>query len=304
MDSIRTLTLFVRLARPHFLLGGILLFALGGGIARYLGNPIDWGMYFLGQAWVTMMQLSTQFLNEFYNAHADVNNPNRTLFSGGSGTIGPGKLPRAAALWGGMACLGAAAAFTVLLIAQGRLSPAVVLVMVLIFLGAFFYAAPPIRLESSGYGELTTSILVAGLVPGLGLLLQTGELHRLLPMVTFPLVLLHLAMLLAFELPDYANDLKYEKKTIMVRIGWEAGMRLHNFAIFGAYLMFGVALLWRLPFAIAFPAMLTFPLGMFQVWNMHRIASGGKPLWNIVTLTAIAIFAVTAYLLAFSFWTR
>jgi 1,4-dihydroxy-2-naphthoate polyprenyltransferase len=304
MDSIRTLTLFIRLARPHFLLGGILLFALGGGIARYLGHPIDWGPYFVGQAWVTMMQLSTHFLNEFFNAPADVDNTNRTLFSGGSGAIGPGKLPRAAAFWGGLASLGATASFTVLLIAQGSLTPVVVLVMVLIFLGAFFYAAPPLRLESTGYGELTTSILVAGLVPGFGLLLQTGELHRLLPMVTFPLVLLHLAMLLAFELPDYANDLKYEKRTIMVRVGWETGMRLHNFTIFGAYFMFGVALAWGLPFSLAFPAMLTFPLGLFQVWNMHRIASGGKPLWNIVTLTAIAIFAVTAYLLAFSFWSR
>lgn len=304
MSSLRTLTLFIRLARPHFLLGGILLYALGVGIASYLGQVIDWGAYFLGQAWVTMMQLSTHFLNEFFNAPADANNPNRTWFSGGSGVIGPGKLPRAAAFWGAIASLGATAAFTVSLFTAAVLTPAAVLLMILIFLGAFFYAAPPVRLESSGYGELTTSILVAGLVPGFGFLLQTGELHRLLPMVTFPLVLLHLAMLLAFELPDYATDLKYGKKTIMVRVGWETGMRLHNFAIFGAYIMFGLALAWGLSFAIAMPAMLTLPLGMVQVWNMHRIASGGKPLWNIVTLTAIAIFGVTAYLLAFSFWTR
>jgi 1,4-dihydroxy-2-naphthoate polyprenyltransferase len=304
MDSLRTLTLFIRLARPHFLLGGILLYALGGGIAHYLGHSIDWGVYFLGQAWVTMMQLSTQFLNEFFNAPADYNNPNRTWFSGGSGAIGPGKLPRAAAFWGALASLGATAAFTVSLITAAVLTPSVVLIMVLIFLGAFFYAAPPVRLESSGYGELTTSILVAGLVPGLAFIFQTGELHRLLPMVTFPLVLLHLAMLLAFELPDYANDLKYGKKTIMVRIGWEAGMRLHNFSIFGGYIMLGIALVWGLPFAIAMPAMFTLPLGMFQVWNMHRIASGVKPMWNVVTLTAIATFAVTAYLITFTFWTR
>jgi 1,4-dihydroxy-2-naphthoate octaprenyltransferase len=89
MNSLRTLILFIRLARPHFLIGGILLFALGGGIARYLGHSIDWGIYFLGQAWVTMMQLSTHFLNEFYNAPADADNQNRTLFTGGSGVIWP-----------------------------------------------------------------------------------------------------------------------------------------------------------------------------------------------------------------------
>jgi hypothetical protein len=44
MDS--KVLLFVRLARPLFLLGGVLIYALGAGIARYLGAEIDWGVYF------------------------------------------------------------------------------------------------------------------------------------------------------------------------------------------------------------------------------------------------------------------
>lgn len=291
------------MARPHFLLGGILLFALGAGIARFLGTPIEWGAYLVGQAWVTLIQLSTHFLNEYFNAAADIENKNRTPFSGGSGSIGPGKLPRAAALWGAIACLTAAASFTVVLMQQTSFNPTVVLVMVLIFLGAFFYAVPPISLESSGYGELTTSFLVASLVPALGLLLQFGDLHRLLAMSTIPLTLLHLAMLLAFELPDYANDLKYEKRTMLVRLGWEKGMRLHNFSVVLAYFFLAVAILWGMPIAVGGPALLTLPLGAIQVWYMTRIASGAKPNWTALTLSGIATFAVTAYLFTFSFWT-
>jgi 1,4-dihydroxy-2-naphthoate octaprenyltransferase len=184
------------------------------------------------------------------------------------------------------------------------LDPALLLVMGLIFLGAFFYSIPPVRLVESGYGELTTSIVVASLVPALAFLLQAGKLHRLVAMSTFPLIFLHLAMMLAFELPDFAADLKYEKLTLMVRLGWERAMLMHNILILSAYLLVGLAMLFGFPSAVAFPALLTLPLGLFQIWYMTRIAAGAKPSWNLLGWTAVLLFGVTTYLLAFSFWTR
>ncbi len=281
-----------------------MFFALGAGIAHYLGYPINWQLYILGQAWGTFLQLSTHYLNEYFDAPADADNPNRTLFTGGSGAIGPGKLPRVAALWAGIACLACTASLTVLLIQTRALTPATLLVMLLIFLGAFFYAVPPLRLEASGYGELTTSILVANLVPAFGLLLQTGEFHRLLAMVTFPLTLLHLAMLLAFELPDYGNDLKHEKRTLLVRLGWRTGMLLHNILILLSFLFLGIAILQGLPTGIALPAFIALPLGLLQIWVMNRIGAGAKPNWTSLTLTAMTMFGLASYLLAFAFWTR
>lgn len=296
--------LFLRLSRPHFLIGGFLMYGLGVGIARFLGTNVNATGYLLGQAWITLLQLSIHYLNEYFDAPADLNNRNRTPFSGGSGAIGPGKLFRSTALYAGIVCLGILASMTVLLIRYVPLQPATVLLMGLIFLGAFFYAVPPVRLESSGYGELTSSILVANLVPAFALLIQSGEFHRLLAMSTFPITILNLAMLIALELPDYATDLKYEKNTLLVRIGWEAGMRLHNLLILGAYLLLGLATLFGLPSAIALPAFLSLPLGMLQIYQMNRIAAGIKPNWNALTLTAVTLVSVTAYLLAFSFWTR
>jgi 1,4-dihydroxy-2-naphthoate polyprenyltransferase len=296
--------LFIRLSRPHFLVGGALMYALGAGVSRYLGTPVNWNWFFLGQVWITLLQLSTHYLNEYFDAPADLNNRNRTPFSGGSGAIGPGKLLRSTALYAGIVCLAIVASTTVLLIRYVALTPATVLVMALIFLGAFFYAVPPVRLESSGYGELTSSILVANLVPAFALLLQTGDLHRLLAMSTFPLTILHLAMLLALELPDFATDIKYEKNTLLVRIGWEIGMRMHNFLILGAYLVLGLAVLLGLPPAIALPAFLSLPLGILQIFQMNRIAAGARPNWTTLTLAAVTLFSATAYLLAFSFWSR
>jgi len=299
----QTLRLFIRLSRPLFLLGAALVYALGVGIAHYLGTNVDWGMYFLGQAWVTLLQLSAQYLNEYFDAPYDRENPNRTPFTGGSDALGPGKLPRATALASAAACLTVVASLTVLLIQRG-LSATTLFIMGLAFIGAMFYSVPPVRLSSSGYGELTTSILVANLVPAFAFLLQTGELHRLLAMATFPLTPLHISMMMAFELPDYAADLKYEKRTLMVRMGWQRGMQLHNLLLLSAYLLLAVALGLGLPLSIGLPTFLPFPLGVLQIWQMRRIADGMRPNWTALTMTSIVLFAVTAYLIAFAFWTR
>ena len=292
------------LSRPLFLLGGALVYALGAGIARYLGAPIDWGLYVLGQAYVTTMQLSAQYLNEYFDAPADQDNPNRTPFSGGSGAVGKGKLSQETVMWAALTALTILASLTVVLISVTPLSPLLITIVVLAFLGSFFYSAQPIKLAHSGYGELTTSVLVANLVPIFAFVLQYGELHRLLVMSTFPLTTLHLAMMIVFEFPDYLNDLKYEKPTLLVRVGWERGMVLHNILILTGFLLLGLAATFGLPLAIVLPAFIPLPLGLLQIWQMRRIAGGGKPSWTTMGFTAVVLFGSVAYLLAFTFWTR
>ena len=299
-----TVRLLVRLSRPLFLLGGILVYALGAGIAHYLGTPINWEIYLLGQAWGTLLQLASQFLNEYYDYEVDANNPNRTPFSGGSGTLGEGKLPRRTAFIAALSCLAVVASLTVLILAFAHPSPTVLLVMVLIFSGSFLYSVPPVRLATTGYGELTTSIVVANLAPAFAFLLQGNEWHRLLAMSTFPLTFIHMAMLLAFELPDYAADLKYQKRTLMIRMGWQPGMNLHNYLLLGAYVLLGLAVAFGMPFFIALPAFFTLPLALLQVWQVRRIMLGGRLNWTSLTLAGIILFAGTTYLLAYAFWTR
>ncbi|MGB3699853.1 MAG: prenyltransferase [Anaerolineales bacterium] len=298
------LRLIVLLSRPLFLLGGVLVYALGAGIARYLGASIDWGYYFIGQAFVTTMQLSAQYLNEYFDAPSDQKNTNRTPFSGGSGAVGEGKLSRETVMWAALTTLTILASLTVVLISVVQLSPILVTIVVLAFLGSYFYSTPPIKLSHTGYGELTTSILVANLVPIFAFYLQYGELHRLLVMSTFPLTALHLAMMIVFEFPDYLNDLKYEKLTLLVRLGWERGMVLHNLLVLTAFLLLGLAVTFGLPLAIALPAFIPLALGVLQIWQMRRIAGGGKPNWTMMAFTAVVLFGSVAYLLAFTYWTR
>ena len=296
--------LFIQLTRPLFLVGPAVVYAMGVGIAHYLGYPVDWQAYLLGQAWVTLMQLSTQYLNEYFNAPADQLNPNRTFLTGGSGALGPGKLPRRVAQWAALVSLAALSSLTFVLISSLRPPAEVYLILALGFLGSFFYSVPPVRLEASGYGELTTSILVTVLVPMLAFILQVGEMHRLVIMVAFPTFAAHLVMLLALELPDYTTDLKTGKRNMMVRLGWQNGMLLHNALILGAYLLLAVAYAFGLPSFAALAALLSLPVGAFQFWQMRNIASGGKVNWTGLTVGGVAFFSLMIYLLALAFWTN
>ncbi len=219
---------------------------------------------------------------------------------------GPGTrkgLPRRTPLLAAATTLTVGAVLVVLLYRDRLLSLPVTMILILAFLGSVLYSVPPVRLVGSGYGELTTSILVANLVPAFAFLLQAGELHRLVAMATFPLTALHIAMLIAFSLPDYATDLKYGKRTMLIRLGWQRGMRLHNALIVIAYLLLGLAILQGMPLKLAWPGFLTLPVGLFQIIQMRQIENGAPARWNLLTFTAIATFALTAYFLTFSFWT-
>ncbi|MDA1330437.1 MAG: prenyltransferase [Chloroflexi bacterium] len=304
--NLKPIKLLFQLSRPFFLLSGALFYALGVGIARYLGFSIDWNLYFIGQLWVSAMQLATHYLNEYFDGPNDKSNHNRTPFSGGSGVLGEetGQLDPRVALLAAAAMLTTVALTTFGLGRAGVLGPVVGTILALTFFGAFFYSVPPVRLSASGFGELTASFILANLVPALGFALQSGELHRLLAMSTFPLTALSMAAMLAFELPDFASDLKVGKRTLLVRLDWRQGMQAHNAFIVAAYLLLLVAYLMGLPAAIAFPPLFTFPLGLLQIWYLHRIREGIKPNWTALTLNAVMLVGAVSYLLTYTFWTR
>lgn len=294
--SLREVLLFIRLSRPFFLLGGLLLYSLGAAILDYLGRPIDLTLLILGQLAVTSIQLMAHFLNEYFDAEFDVDNPNRTPITGGSGVLGPGGLPRKVALYAAAFTIAITATIVIFLITTAQVTLIAWTILGLIFLGAFLYSMPPISLSTSGYGEATTSVLVAGLLPAFAFALQSGELHRLLIMTSTPLVALHFAMMIAFELPDFATDSKYEKRTLMVRLGWSAAMRVHDLAILFAIASIAVAFALGLPWRVALGSTIALPLALAQMWQFSRIRRGFPPNWRTITYSALALFALTAYL--------
>lgn len=299
---LKKLIAFVRLARPHFLLGGLLLYALGAVMARYEGYPLDWRIYGVGQLFVTSIQLMTQFLNEYWDVNADQLNHSRTPFSGGSGMLGPDGFQRETAFTAAMACLAVATGAAVWLIFETRLAPAALAIMLLAFFGTYFYSSPPLNLVSTGFGELAASALVAGLVPALGHLLQAGHPSLLVVLATTPLMLFHFAMLVAFEYPDFLSDEAAGKRTLLVRLGRRRGTVIHNGALLAGISLAVLATFVGLPARVALGVVISSPLILLQIANIRRLQRGEPVSFARLTFLAVFIFSLTTYFMAFSFW--
>ena len=281
-----------------------LLYIMGVGIGHYLNGQVNWSSFFHGLTWIVFLLLGFQYLREYFDLGFVEDEVKwwRTPFSGGSGAIGTGKLPRQVAIWAGLICLTVTAAVTALMFQDQDLKLISVMMLGLILAGELAFALPPLRLVSSGFGELILSIIIVGLIPGLAYVLQGHGFHRLLIMVAFPLVILFLGILLALELPGYASDLKYGRKPVIIRIGWQKGMLLHNILVLGSFVLFGLAFVFGMPLSIGWPVFFALPVALFQIWMMNRIAEGAKPNWILLVLSAVSTFGLTTYLLTFSFW--
>jgi len=293
----------LKITKPFNLLGGILVYALGVSIARYLGNPINWAMVVFGQVWVTTYQLGSNYLEAYFQHPTKPGDPSRFQIESVKDETHDG-LRRDLILWASFSAFSAMASITLVMFQSSGVNTPGLIVMGIILLGTILNTVPPFLLATSGYGELIQSILIASLIPVLGYILQNKEIHRLVAMSTFPVTMLHLAMAMAHQLQKYSYNVRNGRNTLMVRLGWERGMTYHNILSLGSYVLIGCAMLFGFPTSIAMPVFTVLPLTIFQIWYLTRIAVGVKPNWRVLNLTATLNFYLPVYLLVFRFLTR
>jgi 1,4-dihydroxy-2-naphthoate octaprenyltransferase len=272
--SFRKAMAFIKLTRPFFLLGGVLLYLLGVGMALNEGVRFNLGHFLVGQALVTSIQLMVHYSNEYYDREGDAAvGEKRTWFSGGSGVLPSGALGPGVALAAARVCGGAG---LVLLVAAAIQTLLAGLLGGLALLAAWSYSVPPLKLMGRGWGELSASLIVAFLTPLTGLVLQAGE--RPLPPVflaaSLPLVLIHMAMLVVFEFPDRESDLAFGKQTLVVQLGPGRAAWLHNGLLGLAFGLYAGFVLTGLAGTVGRFVLFALPLAVWQgVWT-SRLAGG------------------------------
>lgn len=286
----------LELTRPLDLLLTTLCYGLGLGIARYLGVSVEFAAAFLGGVVLLLILAAARMLEEFYRF------PQEPYF--------PDDPPARWAAFqrlmfnAAIVLLGMSALLVSLMGFGALLNPTAGFFLGAILLVAVAFGVPPLRWVDRGFGEFGLALLMGVFAPALAFSLQTGGLHRLLPLLTLPLFALALACLLAFDFPDYAADLKRGRRTMLIRLTWQRAIQVHNLLLATAYLSFAASAFMGLSLALIWPALLTLPLAAYQVFMLNRISDGAKPVWPAFKVNAAAIFGVTAYLLTLTFWLR
>lgn len=280
---------FIKLTRPLFLMGGFLLYALGALAAVAEGHAFHLGRFISGQLLVTSIQLMTHYVNEYFDQEGDQINTRRTWFSGGSGVLASGTLsPRVA--W--MAAAVLASMGVLALISAGLQVPLVLAIGGLALAAAWSYSGPPLTLARTGWGEFSASLVVAGMVPLVGFAMQSGgAISPTLLVILVPLVLIHFAMLVAFQVPDQEADAACGKRTLCVRMGLERTGRLHNLSLLLAFCV--ILGLFLLGWPGSQLAWLGLPVAAVQAARFQRYTRGepGRYLW--LTMRAVGLFALT-----------
>ena len=285
----------LRLSRPLHLLLAALTYFLGASIANYLGKAFRADSFWLGLIAVVLAQVSMNLLAEVFRPL------NETIIEGQS------RKDRLAlrnnALYISIAALTANAVIAFILYTNNHLSISAFFFLLLSLILILVYSIPPFRFINRGFGELLLAVHMAYVIPSIAYILQSNETHRFL-LISIPLTFLAFAYLIVMNFPTFASDSKYERSTLLTRLGWERAVPLHHLFVLLAYLFFLISPVFGLSLSLLWPAFLTFPFALFQVFQLRNIALGAPTNWTLLSVTALSVFGLTAYFLSLTFWLR
>lgn len=276
-----------------------IMFFSGMGVAHYLGSSLDWGRSILACIAFYFLIWSRNLLGAFFD-HPQ--SPTSVLMASHPRYEQLAAQKRSLLLTYALYALTGSAALTVFVMVFNPFALAYLILMGAAILACFFAVVPPARLQHRGYGEVIEAIVIANIVPAAGLVLNYGEIHGVLAMLTLPVTALYLACLLAFTLPDYWADKKGGNPNLLNNLDWARSMQLHNVLVGSAFLSVAVFSLTGLSWSLAWPMLLPLPLGIFQVAQILGIMNGAKPRWQILKWTAGGSVGLLAYLVLLTLW--
>lgn len=285
----------LHLTRPVHLLLAALTFFLGASVANYLGEPFRADSFWLGLIAVLLAQASMHLLAEVFRP------ANEAIVDGQSRK--DRSLLRNNAMYISIAALTANVLIAFILYNNDHLSNSALFFLLLSLLLTVAYAIPPFRFVNRGFGELVLAAHLGYVIPSIGYILQSDETHRFL-LISIPLTCLAFAYFIVMNFPAFATDRKYDRGTLLTRLGWERAVPLHHLFVLLAYLFLLAAPIFGLSLSLIWPAFLTLPFALFQIYQLHNLALGAPTNWTLLTATALSVFGLTAYFLSLTFWLR
>lgn len=203
-----------------------------GALAATMSGGLHWAAYLWGYLCLFCLEAATVFSNDYHDYASDRANRCHGPFNGGSrvlvdGEIGFAKLRLAT----GLVLIAAFAAAG--LAVKASLSPfGSTLWLALATVLTLGYTVAPLKLSYRGLGELDVAFTHSAMVLWVGYLLQGGTLAATLPwLLGLPLFFAILPAILLAGVPDRAADASAGKRTVAVRLGNRATLRLAGVSI-------------------------------------------------------------------------
>lgn len=233
--------LLFRLARPHFLVTGIMLYTLGALLAIVNGAIVELTVLVFGYAIFLFSHISMHFSNDYFDQEGD-RPSQRTPMSGGSGVLVEHPEMAHLALMVAVLLLAASMVTATAFTLYYSYPPSFLIFAVLGALLGWFYNAPPLRLAYRGLGEISTVIAVGLVMPGMGYFVASGTIDLWFMILALPLFCYGLFFIVTVEMPDIESDRLAGRANLLVDHGLESGTKAALFAtVLATVLLFAIA---------------------------------------------------------------
>lgn len=242
---------FIKIGRPHILVGDFLLFTMGTLLALLFHAEFFLSKFILGYSILFTAHLAVHYSNDYFDVDVDKYNQSNPISSGRNILVENPELrelSKALSITIMALSISLAAVFTVIF------SYPLSFFLFFLFgnLLAWFYTAPPIKLVYRRMGEIANVVAVI-IFLGAGYFTLMGTLDLPFLVFSIPVVFLQLIFINSFEIPDMEGDKLGGKITWIVSWGRKFGFRL--IVLFGALATLSFLLL---PFTDLFPPNLDF----------------------------------------------
>jgi len=221
-----------RMSRPLVLLSTALSWFLGTSIALGSGSQLNISSIILGFTSMILVAASIHLVNEYVDYETDALT-NRSMYSGGSGVLPSGAVPRSLAMKSALATGILGIIVEAVSITMGFHTSLALIILVTGLIGGWMYSHPPFKLAWKGLGELDNSLLGALLLPIFGYVSVSGSLDSWVIPTLIPFTLLAFNNLLAVTWPDREADGAVGKNTLAVL--WDPGaLRVLHWGVYAS----------------------------------------------------------------------
>jgi 1,4-dihydroxy-2-naphthoate octaprenyltransferase len=230
---------FLTWSRSPFFLA-ILIPWLAGTALVHREQPLNGWLFALTGLGLLAAHAGANLLNDVfdYRLGADLDNPRRNAFSGGSPHLVEGRVHEKQFLTGAVLSLAVAVACGGILALTSPGHPVVIFLLALAGLsGGILYTMPPLKLAYRGWGE-SIIFLCFGPLPLIGTYyVQIGQFALWPVLVSLPIGLLITAIIWINEFPDREADKRAGKRTLVVRMPSALAVRTFTLLVGGAFLL-------------------------------------------------------------------
>ena len=257
-----------------------------GFVPLLLGNTIAWykQVRFSGtRFWLAVLiglliHLVTAFVNDLADVQTDESNAFRSLFSGGSGVIVEGLLPRSSLVKGAAWAVFLSVILTGVLVFMLQVHWGIFLFLGWGLISGLGYSLPPLKLSYRGGGEFLVLLNYGPALVWTGYFVQAGPVATSLPWVlSLPIGLAVFALIAITQFPDREADRKAKKRSLVILLGEGRTLGIIAAAIGLSFLSVVIFLLTgAVPILVGVLSLLALPLAYSILRMIIRREEGAR----------------------------